>query len=684
MNLESSLEKVRGVGAKTLEKLNAARLFSVGDILTFFPRKYEDFANLTSLSEIKPGQVLFKARTEKVSLRRVRRGMTITEAVLTDDDDEKIKAIWFNQPYRVAQLKNGEEFFFSGKFEFSYNRYQITNPRVMKREELPKAQNFSGEAGEIVPIYRQIKGLKTEVVRKILLELKPMMKILPETLPLKIIPRENLISRAQAIEWIHFPDSSESFNQALERLSFEEIFEIIFAAKLNRLENEKLSGYEIDFSADAIKNLTENLPFKLTNSQRVASWEIIQDMKKGTPMNRLLQGDVGSGKTVVAAIAALNAVKSGFQVAFLAPTEILASQIADNFSKILESSGVRIAFLSGNVKGKARKILYDNLEKGGIDIIVGTHTIIQEKVNFAKLGLVIIDEQHRFGVAQRQKLLEKSRQKMPHLLAMTATPIPRSLQLTLFGDLSVSILREKPAGRKTVETKIISPVSRTPMIEKIKNEVVLGRQIFVVVPAISESSNDEIKSVETEFKKLKREFKGFRIGQLHGKMSSDEKDQVMRDFLDKKFDILLSTTVIEVGVDVPNASVIVIENADRFGLSQLHQLRGRVGRGENSACCFLVMSSSAKPPQRLLEIEKTTDGFLLAEKDLELRGAGEIYGTAQSGEINLEFTSLGDTELIARVQKSVDFLVEDQALFDEYLSKKSSELEKYQRLTILN
>ena len=683
MNLESSLEKVRRVGAKTLEKLNAARLFSVSDILTFFPRKYEDFANLTSLGEIKPGQVLFKARTEKVSLRRVRRGMTITEAVLTDGK-EKIKAIWFNQPYRVAQLKSGEEFFFSGKFDFSYNRYQITNPRVMKREELPKAQNFSGESGEIVPIYRQIKGLKTEVVRKILLELKPMMKILPETLPSKIVSRENLISRAQAIEWIHFPNSSENFDQALERLSFEEIFEIIFAATLNRLENEKLSGYEINFSADAIKKLTESLPFGLTNSQRVASWEIIQDMKKGTPMNRLLQGDVGSGKTVVAAIAALNAVKSGFQVAFLAPTEILASQIADNFSKILESSGVRIAFLSGNVKGKARKILYDNLEKGGIDIIVGTHAIIQEKVNFAKLGLVIIDEQHRFGVAQRQKLLEKSRQKMPHLLAMTATPIPRSLQLTLFGDLSVSILREKPAGRKPVETKIISPVSRTPMIEKIKNEVALGRQIFVVVPAISESSNDEIKSIETEFKKLKREFKGFRIGRLHGKMSSDEKDQVMRDFLDKKFDILLSTTVIEVGVDVPNASVIVIENADRFGLSQLHQLRGRVGRGENSACCFLVMSSSAKPPQRLLEIEKTTDGFLLAEKDLELRGAGEIYGTAQSGEINLEFTSLGDTELIARVQKSVDFLVEDQALFDEYLSKKSSELEKYQRLTILN
>ena len=683
MNLNSSLEKVKGVGEKTLEKLENAGLRTVGDILSFFPRKYEDFASFTKLGEIQPGKVLFKARAEKVSLRRVRRGMTLVEAILTDGE-EKVKAIWFNQPYRVSQLQSGDEFYFSGDFEFQYNRYQITNPRVMKREELPKGENFAGEDGEIVPIYRQIRGLKTEIVRKILLELRPMMEILPETLPAKIVAREGLISRSEAVKWIHFPPSSEKFDLALKRLAFEEIFEIIFAAKLNKIENEKLDGYEIPFDLSAVKKFTENLPFDLTNSQRMASWEIIQDMKNGTPMNRLLQGDVGSGKTMVAAISALNAVRAGFQVAVLAPTEILASQLAENFEKSLRGQEVRVAFLSGSVKGKARKTLYEKLEAGEIDILVGTHAIIQEKVKFSRLGLVVIDEQHRFGVAQRQKILEKSAQKMPHLLAMTATPIPRSLQLTLFGDLSVSILREKPKGRKPVLTEVVSPVSRASMISKIKEEISKGRQAFVIVPAISESSNDEIKSVETEFKRLKREFSKLKIAQLHGKMKPEEKDSVMRDFLEKKADILLSTTVIEVGVDVPNASVIVIENADRFGLSQLHQLRGRVGRGGGDAFCFLAMSSTAKPPARLKEIEKTDDGFVLAEKDLELRGPGEIYGKAQSGELRLEFASLGDTATISRAQNSVDFLAENAEDFEEYLAQNSGDLKKYQRLTILN
>ena len=683
MNLNSSLEKVKGVGEKTLEKLESAGLRTIGDILSFFPRKYEDFASFTKLGEIQPGKVLFRARTEKVSLRRVRRGMTLVEAILTDGE-EKVKAIWFNQPYRVSQLQSGDEFYFSGDFEFQYNRYQITNPRVMKREELPKGENFAGEDGEIVPIYRQIRGLKTEIVRKILLELRPMMEILPETLPAKIVAREGLISRSEAVKWIHFPPSSEKFDLALKRLAFEEIFEIIFAAKLNKIENEKLDGYEIPFDLSAVKKFTENLPFDLTNSQRMASWEIIQDMKNGTPMNRLLQGDVGSGKTMVAAISALNAVRAGFQVAVLAPTEILASQLAENFEKSLREQEIRVAFLSGSVKGKARKTLYEKLEAGEIDILVGTHAIIQEKVKFSRLGLVVIDEQHRFGVVQRQKILEKSAQKMPHLLAMTATPIPRSLQLTLFGDLSVSILREKPKGRKPILTEVISPVSRASMISKIKEEISKGRQVFVIVPAISESSNDEIKSIETEFKRLKREFSKLKIAQLHGKMKPEEKDSVMRDFLAKNFDILLSTTVIEVGVDVPNASVIVIENADRFGLSQLHQLRGRVGRGGGDAFCFLAMSSTAKPPARLKEIEKTDDGFVLAEKDLELRGPGEIYGKAQSGELRLEFASLGDTATISRAQNSVDFLVENKEDFEEYLAKNSGDLKKYQRLTVLN
>ena len=683
MNLNSSLGLVKGVGEKTLEKLESVNLRTVGDILEFFPRKYEDFASLTSLSEIKPGKVLFRAYAEKVSMRRVRRGMTITEAILTDGK-EKIKAIWFNQPYRVKQLQDEEEFFFSGKYEFNYNRYQITNPSLMKREELPKNQNFSGKDGEILPIYPQKKGLKTETIRKILTELKPMMKILPETLPEIIVRKEKLISRAQAIEWVHFPGSAEEFNLALERLAFDEIFELILAAKLNKIENEQLRGYNIEPKIQDVKQFVEKLPFNLTQSQRLASWEIMQNMSQDFPMNRLLQGDVGSGKTTVAAIAALNVVKNGYQVAVFAPTEILAQQLAENFSKTLACCGISIGFLSGKVKGKARKTLFENLKNGNLDILVGTSAIIQEKVEFSNLGLVIIDEQHRFGVAQRQKILEKSHQKMPHLLAMTATPIPRSLQLTLFGDLSVSILREKPEGRKPVQTEIISPASRAPMNARIRAEISNGQQVFVIVPAIQEGKNEEIKSVETEFKRLNRDFKEFRILQLHGKMKSEEKEQIMADFLAKKADILLSTTVIEVGIDVPNASVIMVENADRFGLAQLHQLRGRVGRGGGDAFCYLVMSSNAKPPQRLQEISKTDDGFILAEKDLELRGAGEIYGKSQSGEINLEFASIGDTKMISRAQSAVDFLFENQKYWQGYLREKPKSLEKYQRLTLLN
>ena len=683
MNLNSSLELIKGVGEKTLEKFENANLRTVGDILEFFPRKYEDFASLTDLSEIKPGKVLFKARAEKISIRRVRRGMTITEAILTDGK-EKIKAIWFNQPYRVKQLQDEDDFFFSGKFEFNYNRYQITNPSVMKREELPKNQNFSGEDGEIVPIYRQKNGLKTEVIRKTLAELKPLMRILPETLPEIVVRKEKMISRAQAIEWVHFPQTAQQFDSALDRLAFEEIFELILASRLNKIENEQLKSYKIEPKIQDVKNFIEKLPFELTPSQRFTSWEIMQNMAQNQPMNRLLQGDVGSGKTTVAAISALNAVKNGYQVAVFAPTEILAQQLADNFSKTLLWADISVGFLSGKVKGNARKTLYENLKKGNLDILVGTSAIIQEKVEFLNLGLVIIDEQHRFGVVQRQKILEKSHQKMPHLLAMTATPIPRSLQLTLFGDLSISILKEKPKGRKPVQTEIVSPASRAPMNLKIKTEISNGRQAFVIVPAISESSNDEIKSVETEFKRLKRDFKEFRILQLHGKMKPEEKEKVMADFLAKKADILLSTTVIEVGMDIPNASVIMIENADRFGLSQLHQLRGRVGRGGGDAFCYLIMSSNAKPPQRLQEISKTDDGFVLAEKDLELRGAGEIYGKAQSGEINLEFASIGDTKMISRAQLAVDFLFENQKEWQEYLSRKPKSLEKYQRLTLLN
>lgn len=682
MDLYSSLDKIKGVGEKTYQKFKDAGINSVSDILKFYPRKYEDLSSITSLKDITPGKVIFKAKTEDVSIKRVRRGMTIVEATLADGSN-KVKAIWFNQPYRLKQLSSDEEFYFSGIFEFKYNKYQIINPSIVKREELPKEQNFKGESGEIVPIYRQKKGLKTDVIRKILTELKPLIKMLPETLPEKIIKREKLVSRSEAVENIHFPKSGEDFNKAFRRLAFEEIFEIILASKINKIKNQKLKGIYINPALDEVKSIVDNLPFNLTNSQRLVTWEIMQDMKKEFPMNRLLQGDVGSGKTMVAILSAINIVKNGYQVAVVAPTEILATQLAENFSKIL-TNDISIGFLSANVKGKKRTLLLDNVKNGNINILVGTHAILTPNIEFKNLGLVIIDEQHRFGVKQRQELLKKNSNRMPHLLTMTATPIPRSLYLTLFGDLSVSILKEKPKNRKLITTSLISPNSRKPMVNKVKEELEQGRQAFVIVPAILDNDNTDLKNIEAEIIRLKAEFKGYSIGVLHGKMSSLEKDIQMQKFLNKEYHILLSTTVIEVGIDVPNASVIIIENADRFGLAQLHQLRGRVGRGDYESYCYLVMGNSNKPPERLKELVKTDDGFKLAEKDLELRGAGEIYGKAQSGELNLEFASLGDMELIAKVQNAVDWLSENEGLFNEYIKNNREDLRRYQMLTILN
>ena len=680
------LTTLSGVGAAISDKLSRLGIHNLQDLLFHLPIRYEDRTRITPIADLRPEQ--YATIEGVVQTCEVAFGRRPILTVSLSDGTSKIMLRFFNFN---AGMKNS---FQIGTRVKAFG--EIKRGRFMAEIHHPEYQIIRDNAPLVLeetltPIYSTTEGLKQNSLRKLTDQALALLdKIqLTEILPNEFNPHP--FSLKDAIRFLHRPPPDISLDilekgqhPAQQRLIFEELLAHNLAMQKVRFGTQQFLALPLHYQTDLKQRFLASLPFQPTNAQNRVVADIEQDLAKDYPMMRLVQGDVGSGKTLVAALAALLAIDNGKQVALMAPTEILAEQHANNFRRWLEPFGIDVGWLAGKVKGKARQAELEKIKSGTVQMVVGTHALFQEEVEFADLALVIIDEQHRFGVAQRQKLLEKSHQKMPHLLAMTATPIPRSLQLTLFGDLSVSILREKPAGRKPVKTKIISPVSRAPMIEKIKSEVALGRQIFVVVPAISESSNDEIKSIETEFKKIKREFKGFRIGQLHGKMSSDEKDQIMRDFLDKKFDILLSTTVIEVGVDIPNASVIVIENADRFGLSQLHQLRGRVGRGENSAFCFLVMSSSAKPPQRLLEIEKTTDGFLLAEKDLELRGAGEIYGTAQSGEINLEFTSLGDTELIARVQKSVDFLVEDQALFDEYLSKKSSELEKYQRLTILN
>lgn len=677
MNLTTSLQSIKGVGDKTFEQLQAAGLETVGDLITFLPRKHEDFSELVSIAGVSPGKRSIKARAESVEIKRVRRGLTITTATLTDDTG-KLKAVWFNQPYRATQLKDSAtEFYFSGEFEFNYNRYQLTSPSVELVKDMPV------QTDRILPVYRQIKGLKSQVLRKILNELRPLMTMLPETLPPDVVASEKLVSYSDAIIGMHFPRSADDITRAKERLAFEELFQLLVASQMNREENAKLDGWPIPFNQKSVKQFVADLPFQLTNAQRLAAWEIIQDLERPTPMNRLLQGDVGSGKTVVAGIAALSTTRAGFQAAVMAPTEILARQHAETLRALLEPFGITVGLLLGSVKGKPRQVLLSHIAEGSMAVVVGTHALIQESVSFHRLGLVVIDEQHRFGVAQRQKLLEKA-EKMPHLLAMTATPIPRSLQLTVFGELDVSVLNERPSNRKSIVTKIISPTSRMAIYAEIDKEIAAGRQAYVICSLIEDSEISDKKSVEAEYRKLKNSVFGHRkIGLLHGKMKPDEKEQVMSDFKAKKYDMLVSTTVVEVGVDVPNATIIMIEDADHFGLAQLHQLRGRVGRGAHQSYCYLMMNDTKKPSQRLRELERSNDGFYLAQVDLELRGPGEIYGRAQHGALNLQIANLADTKLIAKAQKAAQRFVASGVDLVQY-KQLAHQVEKYQRLTTLN
>lgn len=676
MNISAPLGQIKGVGEKTGAEFEAAGLHTVNDLITFLPRAYEDFSHVTSIADIRPGKQTIKARCEKIATRPVRRGLRITTATLADETG-KLQAVWFNQPYRETQLKSGEEFYFSGEFEFNYNKYQLSNPSAEKVSEMPV------QTDRILPIYRSIHGLKTPLVRKILNELRPLMTMVPETLPPSLVKSEHLVSHSDALLGMHFPSSIDDISKAKERIGFEELFALLLASQMNRIENAKLKGWHIPFNQEVVKAFVQKLPFDLTGAQRIAAWDILQDFEKEIPMNRLLQGDVGSGKTVVAGLAARQAAHEGFQTALMAPTEILASQHAETLNTLLSPFGVTVGLLTGSVKGKAREALYAAISNGDVDVVVGTHALIQSTVNFHRLGFVVIDEQHRFGVNQRQALLSKS-EYMPHLLAMTATPIPRSLALTVYGELDVSVLNELPKGRKPIATKIWSPNSRPQLYGLIEEQLAQGRQAYVICSLIDNNPDNELKSVQAEFKRLdQKEFKHRTIGLLHGKMKPSEKDEVMRRFSAGEVDILVSTTVVEVGVDVPNATVILIEDADHFGLAQLHQLRGRVGRSVHQSYCYLMVSSSKAPSQRLKEVEKSNDGFYLAEVDLKLRGPGEIYGRAQHGELNLQVASLADTKLIARAQKAAKAFVTTKNDLLQY-KQLHKDVERYQRLTTLN
>ena len=664
MVLSSPIEDIKGVGPKTAELLNKAGIFTLRDLAYYLPRTYENYQQAQKISDLRPGQVTIKAKVDDV--RNSRRGrLTITEAVLRDDSGA-IRAVWFNQPYRAKQLDDHRDFYFSGKMEFSYGHYQLSNPSVTLAGDIDKAKS-----DELQPIYRATGSLKSPDFKKFIAACKNQLALSDDMIP-------NLPGRADAFLSVHFPESEADAKKGRDYLAEEELFCLLLASRLNREENKRLKTEPIVADIEALKKFIATLPFKLTDAQRRATWEIIQDMASETPMNRLLQGDVGAGKTMVAALSAFVAAKAGFQTAIMAPTEVLAAQHAESLSKTFGKE-LRIALLTGSTKHKVE--LKKHIAAGEVDLVIGTHALITDDTKFARLGLAIIDEQHRFGVAQRQKLLSKAR-SMPHLLSMTATPIPRSLQLTIFGDLEVSILDQLPAGRQAITTKIVAKAAEEQMWRDIKKELELKHQVYYICKKIEDSSASELSSVKKEFKRIAKMLNGYTVELLHGRMKPDEKDDIMTRFSKGEIDVLVSTTVVEVGVNVPNATVMAIADADQYGLSQLHQLRGRVGRGSAASYCYLINSKDA-PSRRLREIEGSQDGFYLAEVDLKLRGPGEIYGSLQHGALDLRIATITDTKLVHAADIKVKEFLQKGYNVLEY-KELSSAIQKYQRLTTLN
>jgi len=535
--------------------------------------------------------------------------------------------------------------------------------------------DFPVNTARIVPIYRETKGLTSRQIRAALEQAMPAIRALPDTLPVWLIKKQKLMSRAEALEMMHFPRDGAALERARDRLGFEEVFVLTLAALRNKYEMQLEQAPAVPFLESVAREFVSHLPFKLTDAQRATTWQIFQDIGKPQPMNRLVEGDVGSGKTVVAAMAAVMVLHHNHQVALMAPTELLARQHAETIQRLLTPLGYgdKIGLLVGGMKTAQKQAARDHIASGDIRFIVGTHALIQDSVDMTRLELVIIDEQHRFGVGQRGALQSKAGH-MPHVLSLTATPIPRSLALTLYGELDISILGDKPAGRSEIITKIVSPNSRAQLYTEVEAELAAGRQMFVVCPLISESALAFAKdmpglktqpvSAEEMYERLsKKDFKHRRVGLLHGKMKPADKNDIMQQFVERKLDILVSTTVIEVGVDVPNASIMLIEGAERFGLAQIHQLRGRVGRGVDQGYCYLMTTESIAPSRRLRALERSTDGFKLAELDLELRGPGAIYGTLQHGDLDLRVASLTDSILIAKARAAAqEFIDRDEDL----------------------
>lgn len=652
---ETELSHLKGVGPVTAHRFETLGLRTVSDLIEYYPKRYEDYSVVTTIGTIEPGPVTIKASLGKVSSRYVKRGMHVTEAVASDATGS-VRIIWFNQPYRALAIKPDQEYFISGLFELSHQRLSLMNPTAELVTEFPI------NTARILAVYRETKGCSSRQIRTAVEQIFQSVSPAQETLPAWLLDEHGLISRAEAVKLMHFPTNQQDITRAKLRLGFEEVFGLTLSALLTKYELQSAIAPAVAFSESLAKKFVSFLPFTLTDAQRMVCWQIFQDMQKNQPMNRLVEGDVGSGKTVVAAMASAMVLHSGHQVALMAPTELLARQHAETLQRLLTplGYGAQVGLLVGGMTASQKSSARSHIASGDIRLVVGTQALIQDKVDASKLELVIIDEQHRFGVGQRKQLQSKAGH-MPHVLSLTATPIPRTLALTLYGELDVSILGSKPAGRLDIITKITSPNSRKELYGTVQAELAAGKQMFVVCPLITETSAVNAVSAEQIYDQLSRkDLKNWRIGLLHGKMKPAVKNDIMEKFVKHELDVLVSTTVIEVGVDVPNATVMIIEGVERFGLAQIHQLRGRVGRGKTQGYCYLMMSDSKAPSRRLRALESSNDGFKLAELDLQLRGPGAIYGTMQHGQLDLRVASLTDVRLIASARQAAQEFIDKQ------------------------
>ncbi len=690
ITLTTELSRIRGLSPSFIGKLAKLEIITVRDLLFHFPTRYEDFSRVVQIAELQPNQpATIRGTIRKLELRRTwKKRMLLTEAVIADETGG-VKAIWFNQPYIVKALRVGMPVNLAGKVATGDEGVYLSNPSY----ELARSEGEARHTAGLIPIYPETRGLTSRGIRYLVKPILKVLPLIPEFIPGEILEENRLPELNRALRMIHFPFSLSEAERAKARFAFEDLFLLQIMNFKFRSALAKETALPIQGSTEDLLQLTSILPFTLTSSQRRSLDEILKDIASPRPMNRLLQGDVGSGKTVVAAIAAILAVRSGTQAVFMAPTEILARQhhgtLMRLFSSLLKKWNITAALLVGGEARTRKREATGRIREGNVGIAIGTHALLEEGVSFKKLGLVIVDEQHRFGVSQRAALANREAQAVPHFLSMSATPIPRTLTLTVFGDLDVSIIFELPAGRKPVTTRVVPRAKRGDAYAFIRKEIRNGRQAFVICPRIevsgekfeagnhSPTSNlrppaslgwNEARAVKEEYEKLSKQiFPDLRVGMLHGKIKSREKEEVMEKFRRGEVDLLVATSVVEVGVDVPNATIMLVEGADYFGLAQLYQLRGRIGRGEHASYCFLFTESGdGNGEERLHALMKAKNGFELAELDLALRGPGEFLGERQTGIPDLAMKSLANVALIKAAREAASVIVARDSALENY------------------